>query len=750
MTCGRSAPFVLAAAVIVLAAAASAGALFPRNLSGPSGGFLSSSSGPAASPGRIRDYGLRDYIRVSKDLPHKEDRTWRLICEMPYNCQFQPWIQADGFAGQTISFNSTNPLVLYLTPTEACATETGERTYEAKRWISGEGAIYTIPAGMTVKAVKYRETGYDTDFTGSFTCNDEDYNILWRKGARTVYLCMRDHFYDCPDRERVGFWGDGMPELNQCFYIFDPRSHDICRDLVLRKLQPDFYPGQHLEFLGEYGLWFYYLHTGDLESLRAVYEPTKTFLFETYKFGNRRTWFDWGKESKDIAVIETCFYYIDLKILRKIALATGHEEDVPAIEARLEAVRSAFDRKYWTGTAYMSDQVSAPDDRANAMAVNAGLADPSKWGSIYSHVLSKTFNASCFFDRWVFEALCAMGRPDAALLRMADRYRTMIPCRFSTLWEHYDRWWASRKNAFDDASSLNHGWNPPVLNLSQTIAGVAPEAPGWATFHVLPKEAFLTSIRAVVPSLRGPVSVDIDKTASSYGLTVSAPPGTAAVVGIPRGSFARLDAVEVNGRVVWKDGYRGGTAGVSWKGDEEGYLKFGVGPGTWAFGGRGAVPLASPKPPAPAPANEPETSFDKKDWTASASVPDGSFAFSGAGIPIDTSAANALDGDHWTGWRDMMAKQAPGQWFQVDMMRPRTFRKIVLDNTWALWDSPKGYAVSVSNDGETWGPPVAVGAGSLGITTIVFPAQTARYIRITQTGTDPTYNWSIYELDVYS
>ena len=172
-----------------------------------------------------------------------------------------------------------------------------------------EGAIYTVPAGVTVRAVKYRETGFDTTFVGSFECNDRDYNVLWTKAARTAYLCMRDHFYDCPDRERVGFWGDGTPELDQCFYVFDAKSHRLCKELVLRKLQPKFYPGQHLEFLGDYGLWYYYLQTGDLDSLRGL-RADENLSLETYRFGNPHTWFDWGKEVKDTAIIETCFYYI--------------------------------------------------------------------------------------------------------------------------------------------------------------------------------------------------------------------------------------------------------------------------------------------------------------------------------------------------------------------------------------------------------------------------------------------------------
>ncbi len=696
----------------------------------------------------IKDYGLKEYVRVSKDLPHAEPKPWKLVCTMPYNCHFQPSIEVDAPAGQELRFISTNPLVLYLTPAETVTTTAGRQTYEAKNWVSGEGAIYDIPAGVTVKSVKYRETGYDTTFAGSFECNDNDYNILWKKAARTAYICMRNHFYDCPDRERVGFWGDGTPEMNQCFYVFDSKAHRLAKDLVLRKLEPKFYPGQHLEFLGEYGLWFYYLQTGDLESMRAIYQPTKTFLFETYQFGNPRTWFDWGKEVKDTAVTETCFYYICLQTLKKIARVTGHEADVAAIDAKLEKIKTTFDSQYWKGSYYMSGQVTDPDDRANAMAVNAGLADRAKWPAIYDNVLTKKTYSSCFFDRWVFEALCIMGKQEYALLRMYERYKTMIPASFTTLWEHYDRWWASRIDAFDEGSSLNHGWNPPAIILSQTIAGVSPVAPGWSIYQVMPKEAFLTSIKVVVPTIKGNVAVDLKKSAGEYVLNLTSPADTTAIVGIPKGAFTKLTSITLNGKPIWDGIVRGTVDGVTWDGEDADYVKFKAAPGTWKFVGLGTLALTSPKPLPPPASND--TPLDKKSWTATASVADGIFPFSGGKIPVDVAVVNALDGDHWTGWRDLTQTQHPGQWFQVDMQQAQTFDKIVLDNTWALWDSPDKYAVAVSADGNNWGSPIATGSGQLGITTISFPRQTARYIRITQTGQNAKYHWSIYEMDVYS
>ena len=77
-----------------------------------------------------------------------------------------------------------------------------------------------------------------------------------------------------------------------------------------------------------------------------------------------------------------------------------------------------------------------------------------------------------------------------------------------------------------------------------------------------------------------------------------------------------------------------------------------------------------------------------------------------------------------------------------------SFGELSLDAGSSSSDYPRGYQVNVSNDGLNWGSPVATGVGAV-VTTITFPAQTARYIRITQTGSNSTW-WSIYEFYVYS
>jgi chitodextrinase len=120
-------------------------------------------------------------------------------------------------------------------------------------------------------------------------------------------------------------------------------------------------------------------------------------------------------------------------------------------------------------------------------------------------------------------------------------------------------------------------------------------------------------------------------------------------------------------------------------------------------------------------------------WTATASHNPG-------------GAGKALDGNASTRW-DTVTNQVYGQYFQIDMQESHTFNKLVLDASGSAADYPRGYSVYVSADGVEWGQSVASGSGSA-VTIIVFPEQTARFVRVVQTGAVSRY-WSVHEAYVY-
>jgi hypothetical protein len=136
------------------------------------------------------------------------------------------------------------------------------------------------------------------------------------------------------------------------------------------------------------------------------------------------------------------------------------------------------------------------------------------------------------------------------------------------------------------------------------------------------------------------------------------------------------------------------------------------------------------------------------------------------------NANMASYGLNFVGWSSE-APQQPGMWFQLELPSPAMVTEIQFESTASgRGGTPTGafrggggggrgapppppgsgaaraYQVQVSMDGTTWSAPVAQGVGALS-NQIAFEPVRATFIRITQTGTDPNYPWSVQRLRVY-
>jgi len=112
------------------------------------------------------------------------------------------------------------------------------------------------------------------------------------------------------------------------------------------------------------------------------------------------------------------------------------------------------------------------------------------------------------------------------------------------------------------------------------------------------------------------------------------------------------------------------------------------------------------------------------------------------------AAKRAIDGDFNTRY-DTGASQVPGMWFQIELPEETEITGLRLDAAASTQDYPRGYKVELSNDGETWGQPIATGRGTNPVTEIIFDSTKARFIRITQTGSVNGLFWSIHELQIF-
>ncbi|WP_328777982.1 discoidin domain-containing protein [Streptomyces canus] len=131
-----------------------------------------------------------------------------------------------------------------------------------------------------------------------------------------------------------------------------------------------------------------------------------------------------------------------------------------------------------------------------------------------------------------------------------------------------------------------------------------------------------------------------------------------------------------------------------------------------------------------------EVALPRDGWQASASA-----------SSSDDPPSKAIDGDATTRWSLGHGMQ-PGDWFQVDLGSSQTFDQLVLDTSASSGDFVRQYEVYASDDGTSWGKPIATGPGST-VSRILLPTTTARYIRVANRASSGSW-WSIHDVSVFA
>ncbi|MBQ2945404.1 MAG: glycoside hydrolase [Clostridia bacterium] len=503
----------------------------------------------------FKDFGVSDFVSTEIISQKKLFADKIYECILPYNCHIVPIIEVDAPAGKRIDVytdmycdaNGLSQRLVYI-------TKKGVQSYESPSWINGGKVYFHIPCGVKVISLKYRETGYDSEFSGGFECDDTVLNAVYEKSRRTLYVTMRDTFMDCPDRERAQWWGDAVNESELCYFCMDEKAALLFKkgilsmaawqhtDGVLQTVTPDKIdlfelPLQNLA--GIVGFLNYYKFTGDSSVLPVAYKASLAYLslWETEENGlvsHRKgswDWPDWGV-SADMPVLENAWYYYALLSVIEMHRIIGKNQGIEILEERAARLKNAFNHVFYDGNAYLSS--SGYDDRANAVAVISGLADKDTYKGI-AKVFDNVYNSSPYMEKYVLEALCRMDLHEKAKNRIRKRYSEMAKSDYSTLWE----FWSA------GAGTKNHAWSGgPLVIMSRYFAGVSPLTAGYGTCLIKPELAGLYEINAEIPTPNGTVGVKARKTDNAVKYIIDVPKKGGAVIAI---RASESDGVFING-----------------------------------------------------------------------------------------------------------------------------------------------------------------------------------------------------------
>lgn len=488
-----------------------------------------------------KDFGIK-----TGELIRKGDTT---ILKLPYNMQMTPIITvSDEIGGSLVNINTDHSKSGKTHCIRAeYITSKGVQTYESLGWMNGQEIIVIAPENVKVQEIRYRETGYNTDLEGSFACSDPFYNMFWEKAMRTLYVNMRDNFFDCPDRERAQWWGDVVVLMGECFYSYSTSTHalmkkaidELCahqaEDGVLHSPIPGTYtkelPGQMLASVGRYGFWNYYMNTGDIQTIRKAYPSVKKYLsvWETDETGltvyrkGGWSWGDWG-DNKDKHLIFAGWHYLALEGAANMAEELGYHEDAEEFRNVMTDVARGFNA-CWTGTEYRHPEYKdQTDDRVNALAVLAGIAKEDKYPMLID-LLKKTEHASPYFEKYVMEALFVMGEGEYAMTRCKNRFGDMVSHPdYTTLFEG----WEIGSSKYGGGTT-NHAWSGGSITvIGAELCGIKPIEPGYKKFEVRPQIAGMDELSLDFPTVRGHVAYSHKCNGDDITFTVSVPKGSKA------------------------------------------------------------------------------------------------------------------------------------------------------------------------------------------------------------------------------
>ncbi|MBQ0024437.1 MAG: glycoside hydrolase [Bacteroidales bacterium] len=499
-----------------------------------------------------KDFGIKRARTILKEGADADT----VVAHLPYNMQFTPVITVcDSKGGGHNVMMYTNHIMGGSEPSVHAEyiTKAGKQTYENLGWMNGEELFVIVPHGMKVRKVQYRETGYAAECTGKFRCDNDFINRFWGKALHTLYVNMRDTYFDCPDRERAQWWGDATLLSAETIYTYSTEAslltrkaiHELCawqkEDGTLFSPIPGNYrselPAQMLASVGRYGFWTYYMNTGDLQTIIDAYPSVKKYLnvWELEPTGltgihaGGWNWGDWG-DNRDIRLIQSAWYYMALSAASEMAALCGCEEDIPDYQAKMALLKEAFNTICWTGTAYRHPEYGqVTDDRVQALAVVSGIA-PEEWYDAIFETLKEQEHASPYMEKYVMEALFQMGHGDYAMERMQKRFANMVNNEeFSTLWEG----WGILDNGFGGGTT-NHAWSGgAMIVIAQKVVGITPIEPGYKSFRIAPTAGIFGKFSFSMPSVQGKIAVSLKEKKKKSVWRITVPEGTTAHILLP-------------------------------------------------------------------------------------------------------------------------------------------------------------------------------------------------------------------------
>lgn len=428
------------------------------------------------------------------------------------------------------------------------------------RYCQIENYAGSVDAGDVVRLT----VTYPFDTRAShFVSDNAALNEVWDMCRYTIEATSALGIYIDGDRERIPYEADAI--INQLGHYAVDREYAMARRTSEYLLQHPTWPTEWI-LQALIIAWNDYLYTGDLRSVEQNYDllsartlrslrrdnglistradntvSTDAFRRSIRFNGNISDIVDWPRGSEDDNYVFTpyntvvnAFHYRAMQLLARMAEALGRHDEARELNSYCDAFRDTFNAAMidpTTGTYRDGIDTDHRSLHANLFPLAFGLVPEEYERSVVDYIRSRGMACSVYAAQFLLDGLYDMAEDDYALHLLTKddirSWRNMIRAGATITFEAWD-------NSFKPNQDWNHAWGAaPADIIPMRLVGVRPLTPSAATIEVRPQTASLRHVTAAVPTIRGTVEVDIDRTDNLYRMRVRIPANTDARILLP-------------------------------------------------------------------------------------------------------------------------------------------------------------------------------------------------------------------------
>lgn len=382
---------------------------------------------------------------------------------------------------------------------------------------------------LPIKCVRAKFQYRDLDYLGTFECNDERINDIWKTAVYTVQLNMQEYVWDGIKRDRLVWIGDMHPETSTIQYVFGDcecvrKSLDLIRDNTPLPCVMNGIPA--------YSMWWLlihhdrFLHYGDIEYLEQQHKYIAELMHHLSGFI--------GPDGE--ITIDNCFLDWPSSTNPEGQRAGVHALLVMICEAAAEIFEALDDKEEMQFALDCAKELMKYNYDCNglkqalSLQVLAGLRDANE---AFDELLGKNgvHGFSTFLGYYILKAMGEAEKMDFALDCIRQYWGAMLDLGATTFWEDFDIDWTKNCSKLDEIlgensdkddihgdfggycykgyrHSLCHGWaSGPAPFLMEYVLGVKPLKAGSKMISIAPQLGNLEYAKGTVPTPYGLVTV---------------------------------------------------------------------------------------------------------------------------------------------------------------------------------------------------------------------------------------------------